>query len=211
VLNPVYNAYLGGLPEGVYRLRELAPDNYFSSDYYQQFQVQQMAEEEIGYRTHGWPVGLEELIVAITLPQGKLAEISLSRPVHAGGFDDTDCQRLRDITPLIAAVYRRIWQHGAWSEASSHPHETPPPAPHNALETFLRGFGQGTLSARECEVAQLILKGHSSVSIGLHLNISITTVKSHRKNLYAKLGIATQQELFARFLASFGQKLGARA
>lgn len=45
ILNPVYNASLAGLKAGVYRLRELAPDNYFSSDHYRQFKVQQRADE----------------------------------------------------------------------------------------------------------------------------------------------------------------------
>ena len=61
---------------------------------------------------------------------------------------------------------------------------------------------------RECWVphtplrplAQLLLRGHSTVSVALQLGISPTTVKTHRKNLYAKLGIATQFELFSRFL-----------
>jgi len=49
-------------------------------------------------------------------------------------------------------------------------------------------------------VAQLILRGHSGISIGAHLGISTTTVKAHRKNLYGKLGIATHFELFSLFL-----------
>ena len=44
--------------------------------------------------------------------------------------------------------------------------------------------------------------GHSGTSIGAHLGISQTTVKSHRQNLYGKLGIASQFELFSQFLQS---------
>ena len=42
--------------------------------------------------------------------------------------------------------------------------------------------------------------GLAAVSVALQLGIAPTTVKTHRKNLYAKLGIATQFELFSRFL-----------
>lgn len=195
ILNPVYNAYLSGLRAGIYRLRELAPDNYFSSDYYRQFKVQQLADEEIGYRTYGWPAGMEELVIAVELPQGKMAEISLHRPLQIGGFSDADCQLLRDIEPLIGAIYRRIWQN---FEDARKP--GPNGRDRNSLDVFLSDFGKGTLSARECEVAHMILKGHSSESISHQLNISVATVKTHRKNLYAKLGLSTQQELFSMFL-----------
>ena len=45
-------------------------------------------------------------------------------------------------------------------------------------------------------------RGHSTASVGLHLGISPTTVKTHRKHLYEKLGIGSQYELFAHFLRS---------
>jgi DNA-binding CsgD family transcriptional regulator len=52
----------------------------------------------------------------------------------------------------------------------------------------------------------MILKGHSSESIARNLGISITTVKTHRQNLYARLGLATQQELFSLFIRSLQTK-----
>ena len=58
---------------------------------------------------------------------------------------------------------------------------------------------------QEAEVVRLILQGHSSLSISLKLDISMTTVKTHRKNAYAKLNISSQSELLARFLSGLGQ------
>jgi DNA-binding CsgD family transcriptional regulator len=46
------------------------------------------------------------------------------------------------------------------------------------------------------------LRCNSTTSIGLRLGISTTTVKTHRKNLYSKLGIASQFEFFSLFLDS---------
>ncbi|MGC4123295.1 MAG: hypothetical protein QM765_53750 [Myxococcales bacterium] len=194
VLNPVYNAYLNGLKAGVYRLRELAPDCYFSSDYYRQFQVQQFEYEEIGYRTYGWPAGMEELVIAVELPEGKLAEISLHRPVNLGGFSDADCLLLSGMEPLIGAIYRRIWQNCK--------NLGKPRTNRNSLDIFLRDFGKGTLSARECEVAHMILKGHSSrVDQPSSANLGHDR-ENAPQDLYAKLGLSTQQELFSLFLAS---------
>jgi DNA-binding CsgD family transcriptional regulator len=56
------------------------------------------------------------------------------------------------------------------------------------------------LSPRQAQVALLILKGHSTLSIGLNLGLSPQTVKVFRKQLYARCGISSQAELFALML-----------
>ena len=126
------------------------------------------------------------------LPGRELAEISLMRPVRKGGFCDADLRALGEITPLITAVYRRYWA----SARSRIAHQSTD----SVIEDAFDRFGGDVLSPREREVAQLILRGHSGNSIGTHLGISATTVKTHRKNLYGKLGIATHFELFSLFL-----------
>jgi len=47
-------------------------------------------------------------------------------------------------------------------------------------------------------VAQ-VLEGHSSDSIAKDLGIIVGTVRIHRSNIYAKLQISSQQELFSIF------------
>ena len=61
-------------------------------------------------------------------------------------------------------------------------------------------FGKDHLSKRECEVIQLILKGHSNKSIARLLDISVDTVKVYNKRFHAKLDISSQAELFSLFL-----------
>ncbi|MDZ4135631.1 MAG: helix-turn-helix transcriptional regulator, partial [Paracoccaceae bacterium] len=56
------------------------------------------------------------------------------------------------------------------------------------------------LSPRQAEVALLILRGHSTVSIGLRLGVAAQTIKVFRKQLYAKCAISSQAELFAMML-----------
>jgi DNA-binding NarL/FixJ family response regulator len=51
-------------------------------------------------------------------------------------------------------------------------------------------------------VLQLILHGHSSQSIAGKLDIALRTVKLHRQNLYQKLDISSQAELFYLFIDS---------
>ncbi|MCF6431146.1 LuxR C-terminal-related transcriptional regulator [Leisingera sp. MMG026] len=186
LLNPVYNAILDGLPPGLYRMADLAPDNWNPSPGTPGVLVEDA--EEIGYRTPGWPAGLQELTLLAKLPEGAMGEISFARPAAEGGFPDDLLARLRPFLPLFAAAFRQLWPRHRDSPAPAEP------------ERKLQDFARSTLSPREAETVQLILKGHSSLSISLTLGIALPTVKTHRRNAYAKLGISTQQQLFNAFL-----------
>ncbi|MDO0901323.1 response regulator transcription factor, partial [Enterobacter hormaechei] len=56
------------------------------------------------------------------------------------------------------------------------------------------------LTARELDVGRLMLSGCSSKEIARKLEISVETVKVHKKHMYSKLGIKSQSELFSIFL-----------
>lgn len=58
----------------------------------------------------------------------------------------------------------------------------------------------GTVSPREAEVCAHIALGYSIHAISLTLGISENTAATHRKRAYSKLGISSQNELFARYL-----------
>ena len=51
------------------------------------------------------------------------------------------------------------------------------------------------LSARECEVADLMRHGNTVAAIARRLYISENTVRGHTKSIYRKLGIHSKQEL----------------
>jgi DNA-binding CsgD family transcriptional regulator len=194
VLNPFYAACQRGLPTGAYRMRDLAPEGYARSDLAQTYKAVVANDEEIGYLTLGWPAGMEELCLALRLPDGECGEISLSRRTAAGGFSKDDAAAFGAVARFIAAAFGRHWLRVRTRHLAAT-RET------GADAAFDR-FGGTLLSPREREIAQLLLRGHSSASISAQLGISGTTVKTHRKNLYAKLGIATQYELFSLFLRS---------
>jgi DNA-binding CsgD family transcriptional regulator len=56
------------------------------------------------------------------------------------------------------------------------------------------------LTLREREIVTMVLRGHSTESIAMQLGISPGTVKIHRKNIYRKMKVSTQAELFAAFI-----------
>lgn len=187
LLNPLYNAFLAGLQPGLHRMIDLAPDNWRTFDDPPEAVLAQ--KEEIGFRTRGWPENLQELILAVNLPGGMMGEMSLARPSDLGGFDPAVVAQLQAFYPLFATAFRQIWARNSSNTAAL--------AKRRAL---LKDFATDILSPREAEIAQLILKGHSSLSISLMLGIALPTVKTHRKNAYAKMGISTQQQLFNVFL-----------
>jgi DNA-binding CsgD family transcriptional regulator len=153
---------------------------------------------------------MEELCIAIEMPNGECAEIMLSRKTVEGGFSAEDIARLALVVPFLAAVFRRHWRQARFWHLANGELDS-------SADDTLQTFGGSLLSPREREVAQLLLRGHSTLSVSLHLKISTTTVKTHRKNLYGKLGISTQFELFSLFLDSLrdaspsGRMVAARA
>lgn len=187
LLNPVYNAFLDGLDPGLYLMADLAPDNWNPDR--GAAEVLPDDKEEIGYRTPGWPSGLQELALTVDLPDGALGEISLARPSTDGGFTSEQIERLKPFYPLIATAFRQVWARELFDRG-------------DAIQTKrqLQDFATDRLTPREAQIVQMILKGHSSLSISLALKIAIPTVKTHRKHAYAKLGINTQQQLFSAFL-----------
>ena len=71
---------------------------------------------------------------------------------------------------------------------------------HEHLTNCFRNFGASSLTQREREITQLLLRGHSTKSIARELDIAPGTVMVHKRNLFAKLGITSQYELFSRFI-----------
>ncbi len=189
VLNPVYDAYCRGIESGAYRIHELSSDNQVSSDHYHCLKIKRILGEELEYITECWPHNMEEVFIAISLPADEMGEICLMRAKSKGGFLDADIELLNLHVPLIGSIFRQYWIKARCY--ASNDNSVPP------VDYLLRTVFKDQLSCRENQVAVLVLKGSSGQDIASELGISVTTVKTHRKNLYTKLGVATQTELFS--------------
>jgi DNA-binding CsgD family transcriptional regulator len=93
---------------------------------------------------------------------------------------------LRALEPAIGALCA-----GHWSNLHARREPPQPRAVHPAY---------ASLTLREREIITMVLRGHSTESIAMQLSISPGTVKIHRKNIYRKMKVSTQAELFAAFL-----------
>jgi DNA-binding NarL/FixJ family response regulator len=97
----------------------------------------------------------------------------------AGELERFGAHHLRDQTTReLRRLGVRTWRRG-------------PTAPRDAT-------GIQALSAREREVAALVLAGRRNTEIARELFLSLKTVESHTRNIYAKLGVTSRVELVAR-------------
>ena len=179
LLDPFYTLYQSGAPEGIYPLRDLAPDNFYDSEYYNSYYSQTELTDECG--------------LLINMDDSQSLLVSLG---SRGGppISDLELSNLQTVLPVLSAVCHR--------QQSVDEGEINFSAP---LDKAFRNFGRDHLSARECEVIQLILKGHSNKSIAKLLDISIDTVKVYNKRFHNKLEISSQAELFSLFLEAISQ------
>lgn len=178
LLDPFYNAYLSGSTHCVDRLRDVAPDHFTRSTYYKRYYGHLNLRDEIG--------------ILIDMPDGSAIFFSIGRHGNEPRFGHRALHILEQELGVLGALTRKHLLHSPRNTAMEKTPET--------LASALARFGKDVLTAREQEVASLILRGHSSASISTRTGIAEGTVKIHRKNLYRKLGISSQSELFARFL-----------
>lgn len=68
------------------------------------------------------------------------------------------------------------------------------------METAFASFCEDRLTYQQRRIVQLILRGNSNYAIGQILSVTEGTVKLHRQNIYKRLNISSQRELFAMFV-----------
>ena len=49
IFDPYYQAQLDGLPDGAYRLRDIAPDNFKKTEYYKHYYMPSLLADELCY------------------------------------------------------------------------------------------------------------------------------------------------------------------
>ncbi|MGI9294771.1 MAG: helix-turn-helix transcriptional regulator [Pseudomonadales bacterium] len=187
LLDPFYEACNKKIGSGLYRLRSLAPDKFYDTEYYKEYYAKTQLREELGLLIEVQP----EVSVVVSLGI-RSEDCRLSQ---------SDLERLEVTSPLIIALCQAHWrvhlESVDFSPGEQHEQYLGEP-----LDIAFKNFGRDHLSERECQIVHFILKGHSSKSIADVLTISADTVKAHRKHIHTKLKISSQAELFSLFLDS---------
>lgn len=112
----------------------------------------------------------------------------------SGGLQDSQTA----IFVLIAFYCAFMMIYLGWEswKLVSAPNEERPEIPTAAQDWMLRAEAAG-LTKRETEILSYLGRGHSIIYIAEKLFISESTVRTHVKHIYAKLGIHAKEELFA--------------
>ena len=108
-------------------------------------------------------------------------------------FSEHELEILRATFPMVKHIV---------SEYVAYSHEKEVATIESRLDNALANFGSTLLTPKECEILQYILHGYSLKNIAQKLGNSIETIKYHRKNIYTKLDVSTQPEMFYLFIDS---------
>jgi len=189
LLDPFYHAACAPKP-GVWRMRELAPDRFFSSEYYRTYYVRTGLAEEVGF--------------FVTVSEQVTVVLSLMRREATGVFGPAEFALLKKAEPMVAALVRHHWADldRRFDAALANMGRSRRKAVHPPADGVWQHLN---LTEREAAIIELVLQGHSSESIGLKLGISTGTVKVHRRNVYRKLGISSQTQLLSLYIKNLGQ------
>jgi len=112
--------------------------------------------------------------------------LNFYRTTDQGQFTSAEAARLAELAPALAAIVAR------------HCQEQDVPDPRTQIERlFATPECFMTLTQRERDVCRRILSGYSTEAIATDLGISLHSAFTYRKRAYEKLGISSQNELFA--------------
>jgi DNA-binding CsgD family transcriptional regulator len=191
LLDPFYLACEQQVSSGLYRIRDLAPDRFFQGEYFRSYYIRTGLAEEVGY--------------FITLPDDAIVVVSLMREKKA--FSAKEIRQLRAFLPIVQASCQRHWaglaaRFGEGEQAIANTRLQ------QSVQRAFLNIGEGILTPRERQVVEFTLKGHSADAVGRLLEISPGTVRIHRRNVYAKLRISSQGELFSKFIDTLVTETG---
>jgi DNA-binding CsgD family transcriptional regulator len=140
--------------------------------------------------------GMRERI-SLILPDQRddsLVAINLYRHLHQRPFELDDFEVVQTAAPMVLACVERHLQLVA-SNGGPAAAEPPPQEPHAAgLERIVKRCP--SLTQRELQICERLLRGWTHDGIAADLQLSVTTVKTYRNRAFDRLGIHFRSELF---------------
>jgi DNA-binding CsgD family transcriptional regulator len=184
LLDPFFLASTGTVAPGLWRMSEIAPDRFYQGEYFRNYYAQTGLAEEVGY--------------LIDVHDNLSIVVSLMRRTRR--FSKAEIKALKAVWPIIDAACRRHW-HTTAKNDDAHV-----PVLQKDVQRAFLSIGEGILTPREREVVEHTLRGNSADAIGKILGIASGTVRIHRKNIYSKLRISSQGELFSEFISAITER-----
>lgn len=158
-------------------------------------------QEEMEYRTLGWPKFLQETCIVGYVTEIHCAAISLYNRGLAGTMID-DTRNLHAIFPVLSALLKAYFTSPLgqkWYENSVSFLAVTLKTSRKDIEDFFLAEYNVTLTSREVDIFNPLLEGRTISAIANALGVSIHTAKTHSRNVYNKLGHGNQLELMNEF------------
>ena len=187
VFSPYYRLWRRDGSDGFYLMREILPDDFTETAVFKNYYMHTGLQDEGAY--------------LVRLDRDNAVIVSVGLCYRNFTLDELTVYRA--IEPLVSGCAARYWsRYSEFIPSGSDPGRQF----HQRLENALDNFGNSLLSEREAEIVQLFLKGYSNRSVAERLNIAQGTVKNHRNNIYFKLDVNSQSELFSLFIQSISHE-----
>jgi DNA-binding CsgD family transcriptional regulator len=180
LFDPFYLATRETPRSGLFLLDDVAPENFKGTDYYQLYFQRNIVADEAHFN--------------YALENGDTLCFSIGskhRYTHA------ETALLTIICPWVIALMRQRLAFEAGADTA--PATAREPNWHDGVGARIEQLRDTKLTAREVEISQLLLGGFAVKRIAEKLDISVETVRAHKKHIYGKLQINSQSELFAVF------------
>jgi DNA-binding CsgD family transcriptional regulator len=180
-LDPHYRLFAEGCPSGVHWLQDIAPDDFFQSEYYRVFYSQ---------------IGLSDSIELLwRIDDDSALNIFIERSIRNAKFQAADLIAIHTVLPIIFAA---VAKHHELTTGGAH--RDSDNLTHRKVQSTIENFASSLLTRRERQVLFYMISGYSSALTAQRLNTSEGTIKIHRKNIHRKLDIGSQAELFSLFI-----------
>lgn len=162
---------------GLRSLRELAPNNFYDSEFFREYMRPSRLLDEVGF--------------VMQANAGLSLVVSLGRSRKLPEFSSKDLDLLEKFSPIVEGA---VLRHNTLVKTESGG------ATDQGQVIPLGAYTEDVLTSREKEIVHYLVRGYSSKACANQLDISPATERVHRKNIYSKLGVHSQSELQAILL-----------
>ncbi|MEM1142213.1 MAG: LuxR C-terminal-related transcriptional regulator [Pseudomonadota bacterium] len=181
--DPFYQTAVNRPRSRIYRLSRLTGGRLEETEYYRKY-----------YASTGT---IDEAVFVTPLSGEGVVNFSMMRLPNQGVFSETEYQVLYSLADPIAELIRTHTEYEDFAVKN-----LVQPGINQQIDLAFKTFGSSLLSPREKDVLELMLRGHGTDTSASRLSIARETVRRHRKNIYRKLDVSSQTDLFSLFINS---------
>jgi len=181
--DPFYQLSMSSPRNSIYRLARLTGTRFEESSYFRDYYEATDTRDEIIFLTR--------------LDDGSVINFCIMRLNGQRDFHKDEYDLLYTLAEPIAAAIKSHCHRDDFEVTTPSQ-----PAWDAQIDLAFKTFGRDHVSAREREVLELLLRGYGADTSAERLDISLETVRRHRKSIYKKLDVSCQADLFALFINS---------